>query len=102
MNRAVVCSASWLARLWGHGAVGERHAVGGAIWLGLIAVLVIDCVVFWLVALDLMMGKKENTMISLRRLMLLSISSFELNLIINSLIIFGINHLGHKITVIPL
>lgn len=53
MNRAVVCSAHLLDSLWGHGAVGERHAVRRAIGLALIAVLVVDCVVLWLAALDL-------------------------------------------------
>lgn len=58
MNRAVVCSAHWLDSLWGHGAVGERHAVGRAIGLALIAVLVVDCVVLWLAALDLVIKKQ--------------------------------------------
>ena len=53
MNRAVVCSPSWLASLGDHSAVGERYAVVGAIGLALIAVLVVDCVVLWLAALDL-------------------------------------------------
>ncbi len=60
MNRAIVCSASWLASLWGYSAVGEWHAVGSAIGLGLVAVLVVDCVVLWLVALDLVIRNKEN------------------------------------------
>lgn len=60
MNRAIVCSAGWLAGLWGHSTVGERHAVGRAIGLGLVAVLVVDRVVLGLVALDLViMNSKE-------------------------------------------
>lgn len=61
MSRAVVCSASWLGSLRGHAAVGEGHAVGGAIGLALIAVLVVDCVVLRLAALDLVIRNKENT-----------------------------------------
>lgn len=59
MNRTVVCPAGRFAGLWGHGAVGERHAVGGAVGLALVAVLVVDRVVFWLVALDLVRNKQE-------------------------------------------
>lgn len=61
MDRAVVCSASGLAGLRGHCAVGEGHAVGGAIGLALVAVLVVDHVVLWLVALDLIIGNKTHT-----------------------------------------
>lgn len=61
MNRAVVCSACWLASLWDHSTVGERHAVGRAIGLALIAVLVVHCVVLRLSVLDLVIGKKEHT-----------------------------------------
>ena len=65
MNRAIVCPAKWLDSLWSHGAVGERHAVGRAIGLALITVLVVDCVVLWLAALDLVIKKKgKNTMLS--------------------------------------
>lgn len=61
MNGAVVCSAGWLAGLRGHRAVGERHAVGRAIGLGLVAVLVVDRVVLGLAALDLVvMNIKRN------------------------------------------
>lgn len=60
MNSAVVCSACWLASLWGHSTVGERHAVGRAIGLALIAVLVVDRVVLRLGALDLVIGKIEK------------------------------------------
>lgn len=61
MNRAVVSTASWLGSLWGHCAVGERHAVGSTIGLGLIAVLIVDCVVLWLAALDLIHKNNNNT-----------------------------------------
>lgn len=64
MNRPVVCSACWLASLRCHSTVGERHAVGRAIGLALIAVLVVHCVVLRLClqsVLDLVIGKKENT-----------------------------------------
>lgn len=53
VKRAIVCSSSWLASRWGHGAVGERHGVGRAIRLALVAVLVVHCVVLRLGALDL-------------------------------------------------
>lgn len=65
MNRAIVCSASWLASLWGHSTVGERHAVGRAIGLALIGVLVVHRVVLRLGALDLVVRKKGNIMILL-------------------------------------
>lgn len=61
MNGAVVCSASWLPSLWCHGAVGEWHAVRRAIGLALVAVLVVDCGLLWLGALDLVIRNKENT-----------------------------------------
>lgn len=60
VNGAIVCSASWLASLWGHSAVGEWHAVGRAIGLALIAVLVVDHVILWLAALDLIIKNKKN------------------------------------------
>lgn len=60
MNRAVVCSAYWFASLWGHSTVDERHAVGGAIGLALIAVLVVHSVVLRRSALDLVIRKIEN------------------------------------------
>ena len=58
MNRAIVCSASRLASLWGHSTVGERHAVGRAIGLALVAVLVVDGIVLWLAALDLVVRNR--------------------------------------------
>lgn len=66
MDRAVVCLASGLASLRGHCAVGEGHAVGGAIGLALVAVLVVDHVVLWLVALDLTIERNtHNALLSL-------------------------------------
>lgn len=63
MDGAVVCLAARLARLWGGGAVGEGHAVGGAIGLAVVAVLVVDHVLLWLAALDLNITKRKNTML---------------------------------------
>lgn len=60
VNGAIVCPASWLASLWGHSAVGEWHAVGRAIRLALIAVLVVDHVFLGLAALDLIVKNKKN------------------------------------------
>lgn len=60
MDGAVVCLAARLARLWGRGAVGEGHAVGGAVGLAVIAVLVVDHVLLWLAALDLSITNKKK------------------------------------------
>lgn len=60
MNRAVIGMASWLASLWGHCTVGERHAVGRAIGLAFVAVLIVHGVFLWLAALDLMDENKEE------------------------------------------
>ena len=60
MNGAIVCLAGWLPSLWGHSAVGERHTVGRTIGLGLVAVLVVDHVLLWLAALDLIIINQRN------------------------------------------
>lgn len=61
MNRTIVRLSSRFGSLWSHCTVGVRHAVGRAIRLALIAVLVVDCAVFWLTALDLFIRNTENT-----------------------------------------
>lgn len=63
MDGAIVCLAARLARLWGRGAVGEGHAVGGAIGLAVVVVLVVDHVLLWLAALDLNITIRKNTML---------------------------------------
>lgn len=60
MDGTVVCLAARLARLWGRGAVGEGHAVGGAVGLAVVAVLVVDHVLLWLAALDLNITNKKK------------------------------------------
>lgn len=63
MNRAIVCLAEWLANLRCYGTVGERHAVARPIGLGVVAVLIVGCVVLWLVAWDLVMREKHIALI---------------------------------------
>lgn len=63
MNGAIVCSARRLGGVRGRRAVCKRHAVGGAIGLALVAVLVIDRVVLWLDALDLKKTTKKPTLL---------------------------------------
>lgn len=53
MGRAVVCGSRRFARLGSCSAVGEGHAVGGAIGLVVVAVLVVDDALLRLVALYL-------------------------------------------------
>lgn len=60
MNRTIVSLSSRFGSLRSHCTVGVRHAVGRAIRLALIAVLVVDCV-FWLTALDLFIRNTEKT-----------------------------------------
>lgn len=59
MNGAVICLDSWFGGLRVHRAVGQRHAVGGAVGLTLVTVLVVHHVVFGLAALDLV--RDNNT-----------------------------------------
>lgn len=80
MNRAIVCSATWLASLWSYSTVGEGHAVGRAIGLALIAVLIVRSVVLWLVALDLVIRDKKYYFITMTN----STSAFNrIDLLIN-------------------
>lgn len=58
MNRAVVCLTDGLAGRCSRSAVGERHVVGSPVGLGVIAALIVRCVVLWLVALDLIRETK--------------------------------------------
>lgn len=60
MNRTIVSLSGWFAGLWGHRGVGVRYAVGRAVGLTLVAVLVVDCAVFWLTALDLSHEKHKT------------------------------------------
>lgn len=59
MNGAIICLDSWFGSLCVHRVVGQQHAVGGAVGLTLIAVLVVHHVVFGLAALDLMGTDKK-------------------------------------------
>lgn len=58
MNGAIICLDCWFGSLCVHGAVGQRHAVGGAVGLTLVTVLVVHHVVFGLAALDLVGDNK--------------------------------------------
>lgn len=59
MNGAIICLDSCFGSLCVHRVVGEQHAVGRAVGLTLITVLIVHHVVFGLAALDLM-GSDKN------------------------------------------
>lgn len=50
---AIICLDRWFGSLCVHRAVGQRHAVGSAIGLTLVTVLIVHHVFFGLAALDL-------------------------------------------------
>lgn len=58
MNGAIICLDSWFGSLCVHRAVGQRHAVGSAVGLTLVTVLIVHHVVFGLAALDLIRDNK--------------------------------------------
>lgn len=66
MNGAIIC---WLVSVWGHRTVGEWHVVGRTIGLALVAVLVVDCVILGLAALDLIILHNRNIFLLLANTM---------------------------------
>lgn len=60
VNGAIICLTSWLVSVWGHRTVGEWHVVGRTIGLAFVAVLVVDCVILRLAALDLIIIHNRN------------------------------------------
>lgn len=59
MNGAIICLDSWFGSLCVDRAVGQQHAVGSAVGLTLITVLIVHHVVFGLAALDLIGTEKK-------------------------------------------
>lgn len=60
MNGAIICLDSWFGSLSVHRVVGEQHAVGGAVGLALVAVLIVHHVVLRLAALHLIRTEKKR------------------------------------------